>query len=105
MARDGWPKFIMRSALRGQLPDAVRWRRGKQHLGWPFTRAVMTAQRDQLALTAAEDRDRIGPYIDIERFDQVYRDFLKGSPVSHEQEAQLYTATMLSRWLARQFGS
>lgn len=37
---DGWPKIIVRRALRHKLPDTVRWRRGKQHLGWAFTEAL-----------------------------------------------------------------
>lgn len=33
----GWPKLVLRRAMRGLLPDSVRWRVGKEHLGWPFT--------------------------------------------------------------------
>lgn len=39
--RDGWPKFVLRSALRGKLPEKVIWRRGKQHLGWRFNSSLM----------------------------------------------------------------
>jgi asparagine synthetase B (glutamine-hydrolysing) len=37
----GWPKIILRRAMAGRLPEAVRWRRGKEHLGWVFTRALV----------------------------------------------------------------
>lgn len=40
---DGWPKSILRRAMRGLLPDAVRWRTGKQHLGFELTRAVVAS--------------------------------------------------------------
>jgi len=40
--RDGWPKIILRRAMAGLLPDAVRWRVGKQHLGWRFQEALVT---------------------------------------------------------------
>ena len=33
LARDGWPKFLLRNAMAGRLPDAVRWGRGKPHIG------------------------------------------------------------------------
>lgn len=36
----GWPKVILRRAMASRLPDAVCWRKGKQHLGWSFTRAL-----------------------------------------------------------------
>jgi len=34
--RDGWPKWLLRRAMAGILPDEVAWRRGKEHLGWRF---------------------------------------------------------------------
>ena len=37
---DGWPKIILRRAVVGLLPDEVRWRRGKEHLGATFTEAL-----------------------------------------------------------------
>jgi len=39
--RDGWPKIILRRAMAGRLPDAVRWRNGKEHLGFAFTKAFV----------------------------------------------------------------
>ncbi|MDZ4275501.1 MAG: asparagine synthase-related protein [Erythrobacter sp.] len=38
---DGWPKIILRRAMAGLLPDAVRWRVGKEHVGWLFDDAVV----------------------------------------------------------------
>jgi len=35
-----WSKVIMRRAMEGILPDDLRWRRGKSHLGPDFTRAL-----------------------------------------------------------------
>lgn len=37
-----WPKFILRQATADTLPEAVRWRRGKEHLGSDFTKALTT---------------------------------------------------------------
>jgi asparagine synthase (glutamine-hydrolysing) len=37
----GWPKAVLRHALAGRLPDSVRWRLGKEHLGWTFTSSLM----------------------------------------------------------------
>ena len=39
--RDGWRKMILRRAMRGLLPDAIIWRRGKEHVGWQFTRELV----------------------------------------------------------------
>ena len=37
----GWPKIILRRAMRDLLPIEISWRRGKEHLGWSFTQSVM----------------------------------------------------------------
>ena len=36
---DGWPKMIQRRAMAGLLPDSVRWKRGRDHVGWRFAAA------------------------------------------------------------------
>jgi len=38
---DGWPKIVLRRAMAGVLPDAVRWRSGKEHVGGQFEDAVI----------------------------------------------------------------
>lgn len=35
--RDGWAKPLLRHAMRGRMPEAVRQRYDKQHLGWRLT--------------------------------------------------------------------
>ena len=37
---DGWPKIILRRAMAGLLPDPVRWRTGKEHVGYMFETAL-----------------------------------------------------------------
>lgn len=39
---NGWPKIIMRRAMKGLLPPAVLERRGKEHLGWAFTESYFS---------------------------------------------------------------
>ena len=39
---DGWLKIIVRRATAGILPDEVRWRRGKEHLGLLFTQTLFS---------------------------------------------------------------
>ena len=43
MHKDGWPKIVMRRAMGGLLPDAVRWRVGKEHIGWEFEDALVAS--------------------------------------------------------------
>lgn len=50
LQHDGWPKIILRRAMSGLLPDAVRWRRGKEHLGYHLVEAL--AEGAQAGLTS-----------------------------------------------------
>ncbi|MCB0129884.1 MAG: hypothetical protein KDD78_03515 [Caldilineaceae bacterium] len=61
----GWPKIILRRAMVGRLSDAVRWRRGKEHLGWDFTQAAapsLAAMKQTIAAAAEE----LSPYVDVQ---------------------------------------
>jgi asparagine synthase (glutamine-hydrolysing) len=33
---DGWPKMIQRRAMAGLVPDSIRWKLGRDHVGWRF---------------------------------------------------------------------
>jgi asparagine synthase (glutamine-hydrolysing) len=51
---NGWPKMIQRRAMAGLLPDPVRWRRGKEHLGWTFTQTLLRHWPDWPAAIPAQ---------------------------------------------------
>lgn len=40
VSRDGWAKMILRRAMADALPDAVLWRKGKEHLGSDFIKIL-----------------------------------------------------------------
>jgi asparagine synthase (glutamine-hydrolysing) len=66
LQRDGWPKIIVRRAMAGRLPDLVRWRPGKEHLGWTFTRTLF----NQWAIwrdAEPHERLRLAEYLRPER--------------------------------------
>jgi asparagine synthase (glutamine-hydrolysing) len=61
----GWPKLLLRRAMAGKLPDTVRWRQGKEHLGPAFTRELL----GPLAVAEARSdrtRETIAPYIHLD---------------------------------------
>lgn len=41
LKRDGWPKLILRRSMAGLLPDALRWRTGRSHVGGWYILACM----------------------------------------------------------------
>lgn len=38
--RDGYPKWALRQVMGTHLPGEIAWRRGKEHLGWAFSKAL-----------------------------------------------------------------
>jgi asparagine synthase (glutamine-hydrolysing) len=60
LQRDGWPKVLLREAMAGLLPDEVRWRRGKEHLGWTFTKALARHWPDWRMIAAQADQRLAG---------------------------------------------
>ena len=61
---DGWPKAILRRAMAGRLPDGVRWRTGKEHVGWRFDDSM---HAHWLTRTASGWTRRLAPFVDEKR--------------------------------------
>ncbi|MGQ0799778.1 MAG: asparagine synthase-related protein [Pseudomarimonas sp.] len=53
----GWPKISLRRAMAGVLPDALRWRRGKEHLGFQLTRTLVDADPTPVHLRLRQHRE------------------------------------------------
>ena len=54
LQKNGWPKVILRRAMTGVVPDAVRWRRGKEHLGYRFNNSLYEGSAKQIEPEQAE---------------------------------------------------
>ena len=63
--QNGWPKAILRRAMAGRLPDAVRWRRGKEHLGWAFTHGADGAIADDMRCDVEANLAATSRYVDM----------------------------------------
>jgi asparagine synthase (glutamine-hydrolysing) len=94
LARDGWSKVLLREQMAGRLPEAVRWARGKPHLGWYFNACVTrrAVERGQLAL---EDLTAgLAGYVDTGALETAWTTFLGGGDAS-----PVHSAHVLYRWL------
>lgn len=90
----GWPKLILRQAMAGLVPEDVVWRRGKQHLGWAFTRSVF-------GLIENADPNHDGSFdcrSAANREDNL--EFILSSQCNHE----VLKRVMVARWLRSQYG-
>ena len=54
LLRNGYPKHILRVAMQDRLPDAVRWRRGKEHHGGDFIMEMLRAAKVDVAAAIAQ---------------------------------------------------
>lgn len=95
--RNGWPKAILRRATAGRLPDEVRWRRGKEHLGWAFTRSFMEVTRARLMHELESGWPILEPFVNLGLVRQLYQAYVS-SPYTCNHGG-LYDAAHLAAWL------
>lgn len=62
--RGGWTKHLARTAFAPDLDEEVRWRLGKEHLGWQFVVRVMDETDGRVSLTLEQGLDLLGSYVD-----------------------------------------
>ena len=92
--RDGWPKWILRQAMAGRLPDAVRWGRGKPHVGWVFSERFLRRELARGNLSLERLGASLGGRIDGAKLEGAWRSFLQGD--AYEAVERVY---VLSTWL------
>lgn len=97
--RNGWPKAILRKAMAEKLPDTVRWRQGKEHLGWAFTKVLMENYHPYLRDEIESNWDLILPYIDENNTKDSCGKFFKNQ--DFERSNEIYDLAQLAMWLRK----
>lgn len=93
----GWPKAVLRRAMAGKLPETVRWRCGKEHLGWTFTQAVLSAEQQRLRHCIEEGVVGLAHYIDGGKLRTDWEAHLEGR--DSRSSERTYQAAVLAGWL------
>jgi asparagine synthase (glutamine-hydrolysing) len=93
----GWPKVILRRAMAGRLPDEVRWRQGKQDLGWEFTQALMETRRSQTKLDIDRNTDLLLNYVDMNKLRKICQSYFDDKDLT--QCEFIYETASLAVWL------
>jgi asparagine synthase (glutamine-hydrolysing) len=97
--RDGWTKYLLRTAFERDLPPVVRRRRDKEHLGWKITRRLMHESGPLIEHLFRDRLPAIAEYIAAERVHALYQDSLANPrPAAWEV---LYELAVLILWLER----
>ena len=87
----GWPKIILRRAMAGMVPSDVIWRRGKEHLGWTFTQAMLRHWKN-----SSPDKGKLAKYVSNSALSEPR----SRKPGEMDRERQ-FELLVLSCWLAR----
>lgn len=91
MQQNGWAKFVLREAMAGLMPDGVRWRTGKQHVGGRF--GTELARLFPYSASPAVDEKLVGYVRSADR----QRDFARSA--LHSNLANLETLRYLASWI------
>jgi asparagine synthase (glutamine-hydrolysing) len=94
LARDGWRKFLLRNAMAGRLPDAVRWGPGKPHIGAVYNRNFLKREKYVGRLTFDRLVTGLNGYIDAAALQGAWQEFDAGGAAE-----SIHTAYMLLLWL------
>lgn len=97
LLRNGWPKFILRRAMQGRLPDAVCWRAGKEHLGGSLIQRLLLADAAAVRARTEECRPLLVPYVDVGQLDAALARF--DAPSAVDAKIQVIQAHNLGQWL------
>jgi asparagine synthase (glutamine-hydrolysing) len=89
----GWSKSVLRRAMADRLPEDFRYRKGKEHLGPEFTRAVVASNPTPLWDRLEPHREQIARYVDL--------DGLATKVSGAHEPGLLYGVVHLATWLQR----
>jgi len=98
--RDGWTKYLVRTAFGSDLAAKVRQRLGKEHLGWHFASRLMTETAASVSQTLERDLNKVlGDYVDLEAVRSRYQHFQ--SQPDDAEWGFFYEVMTLRLWLQR----
>ena len=95
----GWPKAILRRAMKDHLPETVRWRRGKEHLGWDFTTTLIRNTRADIHANINKNAKIIHPYIDARKLKESLLAFTENGDIDDEIVGNIFETASLIEWL------
>lgn len=99
--RNGWTKYLARSGFGSDLSPQVRWRLGKEHLGWTFVCRLLDESPELIARTMQDGLARISGFVDAETARNQHTE-LRKSP-SDSSRLNVFRLVTLSLWAQNTF--
>jgi asparagine synthase (glutamine-hydrolysing) len=99
--REGWTKYLVRTGFAPDLAPQIRWRTGKEHLGWHFICRLMDETHGFVSQNMGESFEVAGRYTDIKAVRARYAGYCtsKGS----DERQDLHDTMTLMLWTRRLF--
>ncbi|MDP3620164.1 MAG: asparagine synthase-related protein, partial [Ramlibacter sp.] len=100
----GWTKYLVRASYGATMDDPVRWRLGKEHLGWKLTGRLMDESRLFVEHTLRHELDRLADFVNVDIVRRRIERYLQGSldTDEHQQDRQLvHDLMVLIMWSKR----
>jgi asparagine synthase (glutamine-hydrolysing) len=96
--RHGWTRLVMRHAMRGLLPERIRWRPGKSDLGPSFDHGLLTFAQEPMSALVHDDLGDVSRYVDLDVLRAVYQQSVSGAN-SGSLPLLFWRALSLALWL------
>jgi len=95
----GWPRFILRQAMAGVLPEDIRWRASKSNISANFVRGVLEESKLSGFLDQAEKGNvgALGDYMIVSEIGKTCRRLREKRSVV--DAAVIFRAIVLTKWL------
>lgn len=97
----GWTRMIARRAMKGILPDTIRWRGNKSNLSANFNCGLLRFERKTMDRVILKDPSTIDNYVDIDELRRVYVRFQASQ--AHVDAMTIWKSLTLALWLEQAF--
>jgi len=95
----GWGRIVLRRAMAGVLPEAIRWRREKSNLSGNFNSRLLAGDHSLLEEILIRFPDTIAPYVKLETLGQIHERFC--AEPNSPNAMTVWKAASLGLWLRR----
>jgi asparagine synthase (glutamine-hydrolysing) len=105
---DGWPKLILRRAMAGILPESIRWRSERRHLGWIFNATVIRLKLPFLERLILDNSRLLDNYCNMAFLADARLKISTATPANDEKNwgalRVIWDTAVLVAWLQRSLG-
>jgi asparagine synthase (glutamine-hydrolysing) len=92
--KGGWPKYLLRQAAPAALPDPVKWRRGREHVGWAYWERLLTQYHEAWSGEIDEARGALGEIITPGAIDEA-----QGNLARQQADGTTPLVAVLAAWI------